>query len=404
MKCFAGIRSTRTGIAAIVLLAWRKEDQARDLVRMCGTEMPNPFVSVLIDTYNHERFIEEAIASVLEQDFPSAQTEIIVVDDGSTDRTPEIVRKFGPRVRLLQKANGGQASAFNAGIPQAKGEFVAFLDGDDWWPPQKLTRVLEAFRKEPALGFVGHGIVETYLDGRQMSHVLGEESTFRVHTPETARLFRSRKSFMGTSRMTLRTDLLRQILPVPEMLAFEADEYIFTIAAAISEVKILAEPLLYYRMHEANAFQISVANPRGMRRKYEVLVSLARILPGELSARGTNEETIEIALEWLRTEADQIRLSLGEGWPWETVTTEWKAYRIAHADAPFSHQMFKVLSLFPALALPPKVYYSARKKLATNRLYLNARRRWLPVPLPSHLRNTWTNGASAAARQTNNKS
>jgi glycosyltransferase involved in cell wall biosynthesis len=372
-------------------------------MRLWGTEMPKPLVTVLIDTYNHERFIEQSIASVLEQDFPSAQTEVIVVDDGSSDRTPEIVRKFEPRVRLLQKSNGGQASAFNAGIPQAKGEFVAFLDGDDWWPPKKLSRVLEAFREEPALGFVGHGIILTYLDGREMSHVLDEESSFRVRTPETARLFRLRKSFMGTSRMTVRADLLRQILPVPEILTVEADEYIFTIAAVVSDIKILAEPLLYYRIHERNGFQISSANPQGMRRKYEVLAALVQCLPGELNARGADKETIEIVLEWLRTEADQIRLALGEGWSWETVRTEWKAYRIAHAEAPLSHQMFKVLSLLPALALPPKFYYSARKRLAASTIYRDARRRWLPVPEPSHLRNTWTNGASAAVRETNNK-
>jgi glycosyltransferase involved in cell wall biosynthesis len=94
--------------------------------------MGKPLVTVLIDTYNHERFIEEAIVSVLAQDFPASDTEILVVDDGSTDRTPDIVRKFEPRVRLLRKENGGQASAFNAGIPEATGEIVAFLDGDDW--------------------------------------------------------------------------------------------------------------------------------------------------------------------------------------------------------------------------------------------------------------------------------
>src|SRR6266852_3372319 len=96
------------------------------------------FISVLIDTYNHERFIERAIVSVLEQDVSEAEREIIVVDDGSVDRTPEIVRKFEPRVRLLRKANGGQASAFNAGIPECVGEIVALLDGDDWWAPRKL--------------------------------------------------------------------------------------------------------------------------------------------------------------------------------------------------------------------------------------------------------------------------
>src|ERR1700674_5779016 len=105
--------------------------------------MSRSFVSVLIDTYNHERFIEQAITSVLEQDFPTAEREIIVVDDGSTDGTPEIVRKFQPRVRLLRKPNGGQASAFNFALPQMQGETIAMLDGDDWWAKQKLRRALE---------------------------------------------------------------------------------------------------------------------------------------------------------------------------------------------------------------------------------------------------------------------
>ena len=66
--------------------------------------MAKPIVSVLIDTCNHERFIEK----VLEQDFPAGEREVVVVDDGSSDRTPEVVGKFGPQVRLLRKENGGQ--------------------------------------------------------------------------------------------------------------------------------------------------------------------------------------------------------------------------------------------------------------------------------------------------------
>jgi len=93
--------------------------------------MSAPLVSVLIDTYNHERFIEEAVNSVLAQDFPASDREILVVDDGSTDRTPEILRRFEPQIRVLRKPNGGQASAFNHGIPECRGEIVAFLDGDD---------------------------------------------------------------------------------------------------------------------------------------------------------------------------------------------------------------------------------------------------------------------------------
>ena len=91
--------------------------------------MAKPFASVLIDTYNHERFIEKAIVSVLEQDFPAADREILVVDDGSTDGTAELVRKFAPEVRLLRKRNGGQASAFNAGFLNAKGRLSRFWMG-----------------------------------------------------------------------------------------------------------------------------------------------------------------------------------------------------------------------------------------------------------------------------------
>src|SRR5437879_495363 len=116
----------------------------RNFVASKRETMRKPFVSVLIDTYNHERFIEEAIVSVLEQDFPASEREIIVVDDGSTDRAPAVIRKFEPQIRLLRKQNGGQASAFNVGIPECTGEIVAFLDGDDWWAPGKLRAVADA--------------------------------------------------------------------------------------------------------------------------------------------------------------------------------------------------------------------------------------------------------------------
>src|SRR3989304_6126424 len=100
--------------------------------------MSRPSVTALIDTYNHSAFIEQAIESVLSQDVPPSEMEVIVVDDGSTDATPERVRKYGSRIRYLRKSNGGQASAFNFAIPQARGEIIAFLDADDWWAPGKL--------------------------------------------------------------------------------------------------------------------------------------------------------------------------------------------------------------------------------------------------------------------------
>jgi glycosyltransferase involved in cell wall biosynthesis len=111
----------------------------------------NPAVSVVIVTYNKEATVGAAIESAARQTY--RDLEILVVDDGSTDRTGERVRAFGDRVRYLYKQNGGTGSARNLGIAQARGEYVAFLDGDDLWLPRKLEIQMAAFDREP--GIVG---------------------------------------------------------------------------------------------------------------------------------------------------------------------------------------------------------------------------------------------------------
>src|SRR2546426_4985207 len=206
--------------------------------------MTRPFVSVLIDTYNHEGFIEQALVSVLEQGLSAEEMEVIVVDDGSADNTSAIVRKFAPRVRYLFKPNGGQASAFNVGIPEMHGEIASFLDGDDWWAQDKLPKALEQLARNPDIGAVGHGYYEVYPNGqRPRAFVL--EKPYRLHLGDlaTASLFSHLRCFLGTSRITLRKGILDRVLPVPEELVVEADEFIFTLAVAIGGALILDEPL-----------------------------------------------------------------------------------------------------------------------------------------------------------------
>jgi glycosyltransferase involved in cell wall biosynthesis len=347
--------------------------------------MAGPRVTVLIDTYNHERFIEEAIVSVLEQDFPSDQMEVLVVDDGSTDRTPEIVGKFKSRVRLLRKANGGQASAFNAGIPEARGEIVSFLDGDDWWARNKLSRVMETLLADPALGFVGHGITLMHRDGSAESETLREGFCFQANTIQGARLFGVRGSFMGTSRMTIRRDILRKIGPIPEAIVVQADEYLFTLAAILASAQILPESLTYYRLHDANGFQLSGNNPRRVRRKLEALTALARGLSDQLNAMNIEPLARKEILGIAHANADQVRLRLDGGWPWETAVTEWKIYRVMHPDASLPHRVFKSLALLAALMMPPRLFYNVQSKVSQSSLYRRARQRVLPVPRMAHL-------------------
>jgi glycosyltransferase involved in cell wall biosynthesis len=347
------------------------------------------FASVLIDTYNHERFIEQAIVSVLEQDFPATDREIIVVDDGSTDRTPEIVNKFGPRVRLLRKENGGQASAFNAGVPECRGEFVAFLDGDDWWAPGKLQAVAGALGSDASIGLVGHGITEAFPDGSQHVQLLNDVPRFRIDSETGARAFRLRKSFLGTSRMTMRAALLRQIGRVPEGLTIQADEYLFTLAGFLSDVLILKESLTFYRLHSGNAFQVA-GDRLALRRKQNALETLAKSLTAKLEEQKVTESVARIAVESIEIEAELIRLSLDAELPWETVRTEVRNYRIMHPDASLRHWFFKWLALLPSCVMPSRSYYSLRQNVSQNRVYRKAREKWLPFLQHAHVDRFWT--------------
>ncbi len=342
--------------------------------------MPRPFVSVLIDTYNHERFIEQAVVSALEQHFPASDREVIVVDDGSTDRTPEIVRKFEPNLRLVRKSNGGQASAFNAGIPECQGQIIAFLDGDDWWERGKLHKVVSTLSSESECGIVGHGIANVFADGKNRLDAAAKPERLRLNSFAAARVFRLRKSYLGTSRMTIRAQIARQILPVPEMLTIEADEFLFTLAAALSDLVILPDVLTCYRQHGGNLYNAAGGNADGLRRKQRVIAALAEALRRELPGRGMPADAVNCVCEIIESEAQQMRLMLDGGAPWQTLRVENAIYRIMHEDAPLFHRVFRFATIIPSLLLPPRWFYASRRWLGGRSWYRRARQRALPNP------------------------
>ncbi len=117
-------------------------------------------VSVVIPVFNGERHLGEALESVRRQTHP--EVEVIVVDDGSTDRSVEIARAHGGRMRLLRQANEGTASARNRGVRSSRGAFLAFLDQDDRWEPDKLSLQVRALR-ESAESQVVFGMVRQFI-------------------------------------------------------------------------------------------------------------------------------------------------------------------------------------------------------------------------------------------------
>ena len=117
-------------------------------------------VTVIIGAYNADRYLGEAIDSVLAQ--THQDVELIVVDDGSTDRTAEVAESYGSRVRCIRQENGGMAASRNRAIPEAHGTYLAFLDADDRFPPDKLRRQLAVFEADPELDIV-YGHVSEFL-------------------------------------------------------------------------------------------------------------------------------------------------------------------------------------------------------------------------------------------------
>lgn len=124
----------------------------------------SPTVSVVIPVFNTERFVRQALESVFSQKGNPALLEVIVVDDGSTDRSRDVVREFADRITLIEQPHAGIGAARNRGVDAATGEFIAFLDADDLWAPAKLAIQLPVLLAPGAPDFVS-GMVEQFRDG-----------------------------------------------------------------------------------------------------------------------------------------------------------------------------------------------------------------------------------------------
>jgi len=325
-----------------------------------------PLVSVVVDTYNHEAFIGEAIASVLQQEYQLGPVEVLVVDDGSQDGTAKQLSAFTDRVRIVRKENGGQASALNLGVTLAKGDIIAFLDGDDWWHPRKLQTVVGYLLQNPAVGMVGHGIVEVAADGKR-ALAPGGLIRFDLKSESGPATLNRVIGFLGTSRLTCRRSVLERLLPIPDALVIEADEYLFTLGGAVAEVAVLDELLCYYRLHGQNLYQFGDYDPLRLKRKQLALAALADTLPTKLRALGVTEETADKVVENTALDARRLGLAIDGGHVGMAFPVEWAATRAYPKPWPLHRWPVKAFMLLLALTLPPKLFYRLRGRYATLR-------------------------------------
>jgi glycosyltransferase involved in cell wall biosynthesis len=210
-------------------------------------------VSIVVNNYNYARFLGEAIDSALEQTHP--HTEVIVVDDGSTDRSREVIAGYGARVTPVFKDNGGQASAFNASLPVTNGEVVLFLDADDRLLPTAAEAVVPCF-DDPRVVNTHWPLWIIDQRGRRTGGMLPDRPLAEGDWRDAV-IRDGPDSYQGvpTSGNAWSRDLLTKVLPAPEPDYRQgADGYLITLAPLYGAMRAVNEPQGCYRVHGENQY------------------------------------------------------------------------------------------------------------------------------------------------------
>jgi glycosyltransferase involved in cell wall biosynthesis len=208
-------------------------------------------ISVVIPAYNASRFIAETLESVLAQTLQP--DEVLVIDDGSTDDTAAIAESFAPRVRVYRRSNQRQAAARNFGVQQATSEWIAFIDHDDLWEPNKLERQMAELARHPEadLCYTGHALLMQKGDTATIGRV--------VHAPPAKDIRRSlyeKWTFLPSSVLIRRSTLTAVNGFDPTICQGNEDyELWLRLLHAGAKFAVCREPLIQYRRHERNTLK-----------------------------------------------------------------------------------------------------------------------------------------------------
>jgi glycosyltransferase involved in cell wall biosynthesis len=196
-------------------------------------------VSVIVPLHNDEAHLDEALRSILDQTRPPEQ--VIVVDDGSTDASVEVARRYLPQITLLAQANQGAAGARNTGIAAATGDVIAFLDADDLWTADSLQRRLDILEADPKVDAV-YGLVEQFI-----SPEVDAATRERIHLPEGRTAARLNGAILVRRRVFDRIGVFDPALKVGEMIDWSA-----RLQDSGAKVAVVEDLVMRRRIHGAN--------------------------------------------------------------------------------------------------------------------------------------------------------
>lgn len=202
--------------------------------------MPFVKVTVIVPTYNRENCITKALDSILNQTYPDY--EIVVIDDGSTDNTETILKRYGNKIKYFYKSNGGPASARNLGIRTCSGEYIAFLDSDDTWLPNKLDLQISVLEKDNDAGLV---FSDMYLADEKDKNLFSD-----LTHPSEGKVFLKllKNNFIPTSSVVLRKTCLQKtgLFNESKTLIGIEDYHLWIRLAKFFTVKYINKPLVNY--------------------------------------------------------------------------------------------------------------------------------------------------------------
>jgi len=212
--------------------------------------MSQELISCIIPVFNGERYLREALDSIFQQTYHPL--EVIVADDGSTDGTASVVASYGERVAYLRQANAGPGAARNLGLTAGQGDFVAFLDADDLWHPEKLARQMARFEARPELD-----LCITHVQNFWIPELQPEAEKLRTH--------RFMQPIPGYAPQTLlaKRALFNTVGPFNSQLRVGDDTDWFLRAAEQRVVmEVLPDVLVYRRLHHTNLTRIKMSEGR----------------------------------------------------------------------------------------------------------------------------------------------
>lgn len=333
--------------------------------------MSAPSVTVLVINHDCARFLAEALDSVLAQDWPADDREILVVDDGSTDDSEAVARPYLGRVTWLPKKNGGAVSAFNHGFARAKGEFIAILESDDTWDHGKLARSIARLRERPDAAMLQHWLTMVDAGGRPLpgyAYPAGPDSATLDDLMDRG------LPMTPLSGAVIRRARISPFTPFPEKFFYGHDICLRLVSAIQAPLAVLPVCLGTRRIHETNLFGETIYDSaRKLEKALAFHLELAAWMRDFLAEHGRTinpavmRET-EIA-RWLM----ELFLRRYQG-RWLGALDAWRRVMALHGWRPYTI-FFKAPTLLLAVAAPRS--YLALQKLYAHTSMLAARRRVL---------------------------